>query len=91
MYNRNMSDERRIAALEAQIKTLTARVDDIFEALKFESSSTTKHLNQMATDIVDIRECLNIGFRALYPGAAKDHRKINDILLPRTPRAPKAR
>jgi hypothetical protein len=92
-----MNDERRIAALEAQLETLTARVDDIFDALKFESSSTTGHLSKTAkridrlyAHVVDLRECLNLAFRKLYPGVAEDHKKINAILQQEPPPDTKA-
>ena len=92
MYNRNMDDERRIAALEAQLKTLTARVEDIFEALKAESLNTTGHLNNgvkrldwLSAQVADLRECLNLAFRKIYPGVAKDHKQIDAILLSEPP------
>jgi hypothetical protein len=87
-----MNDERRLAALEAQTKTLTARVDDIFEALKTESLNTTKHLNDgvgrfetLRGQIADLRECLNLAFRKLYPGTGRDLDRIDDILHPKPP------
>jgi hypothetical protein len=87
-----MNDERRIAALEAQLTTLTARIDDIFEALKLESFNTTEHLGKtgkridgMYAQIADLRECLHLAFRRLYPGVARDHKKIDAILLPDRP------
>jgi hypothetical protein len=80
-----MNDEQRIAAIEAQLNILAARVDDLFAAFKSECSSTTKSLNLMDSWIADIREGLNMAFRSLYPGVARDQKKINDILHSQPP------
>jgi hypothetical protein len=87
-----MNDERRLAALEAQIKTLTARVDDLFEALKAESLNTTKHLNNgvarfeaLRGQVADLRECLNLTFREVHPGSGRDFDRIDAILHPKLP------
>jgi hypothetical protein len=81
-----MIDERRIAAIEARLDHLTARMDDLFEAFKSECSSTTKSLNLLDAWIIDIRESLNMAFRSLFPGVARDQNKINDILHSQPPR-----
>lgn len=80
-----MNDEQRIAALEAQLNILTARVDDLSAAFKSECSSTTKNLNLLDGWITDLREGLNMAFRSLYPGVARDQKKINDILHSQPP------
>ena len=87
-----MNDERRLAALEAQIKTLTARVDDLFEALKAESLNTTKHLidgvgryEALRGQIADLREGLNLAFRKICPGSGRDFDTIDAILHPKLP------
>jgi hypothetical protein len=80
-----MTDAEKIAALEAQMKTLTARMDDLFAGFEFNTLSTARHIKRRDADIADLREGLNIAYRALFPGVRADHRKINDILLPQAP------
>jgi hypothetical protein len=80
-----MNDEQKIAALEAQIKNLTARMDDLFAGFKFNTLSMARHIKRRDADIADLREGLDIAYRRLFPGVRKDHRRINDILLPQVP------
>jgi predicted nucleic acid-binding Zn-ribbon protein len=80
-----MNDGEKIAALEAEVKALKERVEDIFNALKLESSSTTENFGKVYRHITDIREDLNRVLVKLFPGIARDRRAIAAIL--RRPRS----
>jgi hypothetical protein len=75
-----MSNEERIAALEAEVKALRARVDDLFEALKFESSSTTEHFGKVFDHIRELREYVFPAVYKLFPGVATAERQLAAIL-----------
>lgn len=74
-----MTDQDRIAELEARVKHLEARVHDLFEALKFESTNTTRHLGLVREDMTEIHEYLMPALHTLFPGIAEDHQTIATI------------
>jgi ElaB/YqjD/DUF883 family membrane-anchored ribosome-binding protein len=86
-----MTDAEKIAALEAQVKTLTERMDDLFEGWKRNSLKTANHIRRIDVSLMDVRDGLNITYRELFPGVRADYRKIDDILLPLTTRDKKNR
>jgi len=85
LYNLDMDNEERIAALEKEIATLKARVDDIFEALLFESSSTTEHLGKQGQDITELHEYLMSTIHHLFPKIADGYAEIAAVLRRRPP------
>jgi hypothetical protein len=89
MYKQDMSDGDRIAALEAEVKALCARVDDLFEALKFESNSTTRHFGKLFDHIRELREYVFPAVHKLFPGMAAAERQLADILERRPPNTKK--
>jgi hypothetical protein len=80
-----MSDDDRIAALEAEVKALRARVDDLFKALKFESGSTTEHFGKVFNHIRELREYVFPAVYKLFPGMAAAERQLAAILERRSP------
>lgn len=84
-----MRDDDRIAALEAEVKALRARVDDIFEALKLESTSTTEHFGKAFDRIRELREYVFPVVYKLFPGLAADERQLAAILERRASEAKK--
>ena len=75
-----MTDQERIAALARQVADLTSRFDDLFEALKFESASTTKHLRDVGSDITELHSFVVPLLHKAFPGIGTDHRHIADLL-----------
>ena len=86
-----MTDAEKIAALEAQVKKLNERMDDLFEGFKRNSWNMATHVKRLDACLRDVRDGLNIAYRQLFPKSRADFRKIDDILLPLSPRDKKTR
>ncbi len=92
-----MTNEEKIAAIEAEIKTLKARVDDIFEALITESNSTTEQFQKVDRQfgkfdalLVEIVDYLMPVVHKVFPGIARGKREV-EAFLKRRPPAPDAK
>jgi hypothetical protein len=83
-YSRSVTDAEEIAALKAQIQTLTERLDHLHHAFTKTGWSTANHVRRLDASILDLREGLNITYRELFPGLAADYQKIEEFMGPVT-------
>jgi hypothetical protein len=77
-----MTDAEKIAALEAQVKQLTERMDDLFRGFKKNSWNMANHVRRLDAAILDVREGLNTAYHKLFPGARADYKKIEEFMGP---------
>jgi hypothetical protein len=69
-----------IALLKKEIETLRAEIADVRDALKCESTNTTKHLNTMYRYFSDIHSYLMPVVHKVFPGYANSKKQIDAFM-----------
>jgi hypothetical protein len=87
-----MTNEEKIAALEAEIKELKTQVHNLGTALMLHGDSTTKwfkkafgDIGKAFRDITEIEDLLMPTLHTLFPGIKRTNKEIHRVLRRRRP------
>ena len=81
-----MTNDEKIAALEREVSDLKARVQDLFDALKLECESTTKHFGRFDELLAEVIDYLMPVVHKTFPGIGRGKREIEEFLKRRPPK-----